>query len=102
MLSIVIMILLGGCQGDQYDKATTQKAGATATSYMNKNFLIEDIALGETYQTEMGGMAIEGTVNGDKKFTIHLNEDFTVDGLAIRTKNFPPRKDGCEEKVCDY
>ncbi|MBN8208946.1 hypothetical protein JI666_09330 [Bacillus sp. NTK071] len=93
---------MNGNNDTTYDKATTEEAITTAKSYMINNFSVENVALGEPYQTEMGGMAIDGTVNNDEKFTININEDFTVDGLAIRSKNFPPRKKGCEEKVCEY
>jgi hypothetical protein len=87
---------------ETYDEATTKEALTTAESYIRNNFSIENVSLEEPYQTEMGGMAIDGTVNNEEEFTININEDFTVDGLAIRSKNFPPRKKGCEEKICDY
>ncbi|MYL64351.1 hypothetical protein GLW07_13420 [Bacillus hwajinpoensis] len=69
---------------------------------MVNNFLIEEITLDAPYQTEMGGMAIDGKVDQGEEFTINLEEDFKVAGLAIRSDDFPPRKKGCEESVCEY
>ncbi|MCA0993425.1 hypothetical protein [Pseudalkalibacillus hwajinpoensis] len=99
---LALVILFSGCQAESYDEETIQKATEAAESYMVNNFLIEEITLDDPYQTETGGMAIDGTVNQGEDFTINLEEDFTVAGLAIRSDAFPPRKKGCEERVCEY
>ncbi|MDP4549676.1 hypothetical protein Q9251_02125 [Alkalihalobacillus macyae] len=97
-----LLILMSGCQAENYEEETKREAMEVAESYMVQNFEIKEISLGEPYQTEMGGMAIDGKVDQVEKFTINLQEDYTVAGLAIRSENFPPRKKGCEEKICEY
>ena len=89
---------MSGCQAETHDKETIQKATEAAESYMVHNFVIEEITLDAPYQTEMGGMAIDGKVDQDEEFTINLEEDFKVAGLAIRSENFPPRKKGVKKE----
>lgn len=84
-----ILILMSGCQAETYDEETKREAMETAESYLVHNFEINEISLDEPYQTEMGGMAIDGNVNQNEKFTINLEEDLTVAGLAIRSEDFP-------------
>ncbi|MDO6654542.1 hypothetical protein [Anaerobacillus sp. 1_MG-2023] len=104
---LLILIVLGGCSWgssqETYDEETIAKAEASTQNYIESNFKeIQSVTITNVYQNEMGGMAIDGTVNQGEDFTINLEDDLTVAGLAIRSDDFPPRKKGCEERVCDY
>ncbi|PAF20401.1 hypothetical protein CHH49_16625 [Terribacillus saccharophilus] len=100
-LSLIILLLIfTGCT-EEYDEETIMKAKQTAESYLRNNYQdVESIELEEPYQSPMGSLSIDGTVNG-AGFTIDLNEDFTV-AMVGKKEGFPEHKDVCEEKDCDY
>ncbi|WP_077305673.1 DUF1433 domain-containing protein [Terribacillus halophilus] len=105
-LSIISIILLGGCNvnkyGESYDEETVVQAKETAESYIKSNFKdVQSVELKEPYQSPMGSLSIEGTVNGKADFTIDFNNDFTV-AMVGKKEGFPERKDECIERVCDY
>ncbi|QXE01968.1 DUF1433 domain-containing protein [Terribacillus sp. DMT04] len=106
LLLIISIILLGGCNANgesgTYDAETTKRAKRTAESYIENNYIgIESVELNEPYQSPMGSLSIDGTVNNKYGFTIDLNKDFTVSMIGTK-KGFPAMKDECKEKDCKY
>jgi hypothetical protein len=105
ILLIISILLIGGCNvnenDDTYDKETIEKAKKTTEDYLRNNYVdVRLIELDEPYQSKMGSLSIEGTVN-DKGFTIHLNEDFTVSSIG-KKKGFPNKREECKERDCAY
>lgn len=103
----ICFTLIGGClaiRGDNsYDEETIVKAEAAAKSYVENNFRnIESVQLEEPYQSPMGGMKVDGTVNdGQSDFSISLNNDFTVGSISLG-EGFLERFEECSKKNCDY
>lgn len=84
-----------------YDDETITKAKETTESYLNNNYVdVKSIELEEPYQSQMGSLSIDGTVN-DKGFTIHLNDDFTVSSIG-KKEGFPEKKEECKDRDCEY
>ncbi len=86
-----------------FDKETTEKAEATAKSYLENNYNdIKIIEIEEIYRNEMGGMSISGTVNNKASFHISMDEsEFTVKSIG-EEKGFPEIKKECKKTDCDY
>ncbi|MEC0284005.1 hypothetical protein [Terribacillus saccharophilus] len=103
----ICFTLIGGClaiRGDNsYDEETIVKAEAAAKSYVENNFRnIESVELEEPYQSPMGSMKVDGTVNdGQSGFSISLNNDFTVGSISLG-EGFLERFEECSKKSCDY
>lgn len=100
-LSLIILLLIfTGCT-EEYDEETIKKAKQTAESYLRNNYQdVESIELEEQYQSPMGSLSIDGTVNG-AGFTIDLNKNFTV-AMVGKKEGFPEHKEACEVMDCDY
>lgn len=85
-----------------YDEETVTKAKETARIYIENNYQdIDSIELEEPYQSPMGSLVMEGTVNGQYRFTISLNGDFIVTSVG-ENNGFPELKEECKDQVCDY
>jgi PBP1b-binding outer membrane lipoprotein LpoB len=105
IILIISIILIGGCNvnenNDTYNEETVEKAKKTTEDYLRNNYVdVRSIELDEPYQSQMGSLSIEGTVN-DKGFTIHLNEDFTVSSIG-KKEGFPNKREECKERDCAY
>lgn len=102
IITIISIILLGGCGvKEKYDDETVVKAKEATQSYIENNFKdIESIKLEEPYESPMGSMKVDGTVNEEAEFSISLNKDFTVGSLSL-DEGFPELKDECIEKSCE-
>ncbi|MDY0404068.1 DUF1433 domain-containing protein [Virgibacillus sp. 179-BFC.A HS] len=100
-----LIILLGGCFDSQkYDDATIEKAKKTVESYIRNNYEdIETVTFDDgDYSSPMGGMMIDGTVNGKAGFSASIDEEsFEVGSMGLK-KGFPPLKEECKKKICDY
>lgn len=102
LLLIILLLIFTGCT-EEYDEETITKAKQSAESYLRNNYQnVESIELGEPYQSPMGSMTVDGTVNNSKAFSISLNEDLTVASLVIQSDDFPEEKAACRKKSCEY
>ncbi|WP_162985924.1 hypothetical protein [Virgibacillus sp. Bac330] len=83
--------------GGNYDEKTTAKAKQITESCIKNNFKnIQSIDLEEPFQSEMGALTIEGTVNNKAGFHVTLNDKLKI--LSIGTnEGFPERKEECKE-----
>jgi hypothetical protein len=100
-----IIILLGGCfvkSRENYDEETNAKAKKITESYLRNNFKnIQSVELEEPFQSEMGALTVEGTVNNKAGFHVTFNDKLKI--LSIGTnEGFPDRKEECKKKTCDY
>ncbi|QXE01964.1 hypothetical protein [Terribacillus sp. DMT04] len=100
-LATLTLVCMGSGCSKKYDDETVVKAKEAIQSYIENNFKdIESIKLEEPYESPMGGMKVDGTVNGGAEFSISLNKDFTVGSLSL-DERFPELKDECIEKSCE-
>ncbi|WLR59084.1 DUF1433 domain-containing protein [Guptibacillus hwajinpoensis] len=97
-LSFTILI---GC-GVEQDPEQIDKAEASVERYLKANFQnVESVEFNNSPSAPMGGLVLEGTVNGEATFNIGVNEDYTVGGIG-KGEGFPERKEACREHSCDY
>ncbi|MDP4549681.1 DUF1433 domain-containing protein [Alkalihalobacillus macyae] len=95
-------LLLSGCNGNSTDGETMKKAKEKAESYLRSNYQnVNKITFVGDPNNPMGGITVEGTVNGEAEFTIAMDERFEIAGVS-RGKNFPDKKDACKEQICAY
>lgn len=84
-----------------YDDETIEKAKDSAENYIINNYQdIKTVQLSEPYESPMGGLTIDGTVNGMETFTIGFNNDFTV-GSISESEGFPELKAECIRQSCE-
>ncbi|MED3737532.1 DUF1433 domain-containing protein [Virgibacillus pantothenticus] len=104
---IIIIILLGGCNvnpsSNNYDEKIITKAKNTVESYLVNNYQnINEIEFSDDTNDPMGGLMISGTINNEVGFSASVDpEKFVVKSLGT-DEGFPPKKEECEGKVCDY
>lgn len=97
-LSFTIQI---GC-GVEQDPEQIDKAEASVERYLIANFQnIESVEFNNSPSAPMGGLVLEGTVNGEATFNIGVHDDYTVGGIG-KGEGFPERKEECQEHSCDY
>ena len=106
LLAILIsIILLGGCfvNSQDYDNETIEKAKEVAESYIKNNYQdIETVEFIGVEESPMGGMWVNGKVNGKAGFTIDMDEKvFKVMGAGLK-EGFPELKEECKNGGCDY
>lgn len=105
---LIAIILLGGCfvntNKDNFDDETITAAKNTVESYIRNNYIdIDTVEFDDDdYSSPVGGLMIDGTVNGNAGFSADIDEEtFRVRSLGEKT-GFPERKEECKKKVCDY
>ena len=100
---IIAAIALSACMmKDSFDDETITKFKSVTEYYIKSNFeTIESIEMDDPYISKMGATKIDGIVNGQGRFSITLNDDYTVAGISLK-KGFPERKEECKDQVCDY
>ena len=99
--TIVSLILLVGCSTKEYSETTVREAQANVTSYIENNYAnIETLTVTEPYEAEMGIMTVDGKANGEA-FSVSLDTDLMVAGVAIQSEQFPEKKEECLERLCD-
>ena len=103
--AIVSLILLVGCSVNsstkEYSDETMREAQANVTSYIENNYAnIETLTVTEPYEAEMGIMTVDGKANGEA-FSVSLDTDLMVAGIAIQSEQFPEKKEECLESLCD-
>ncbi|WP_273834152.1 hypothetical protein [Guptibacillus sedimenti] len=103
--TIVAFILLVGCSvnssTEEYSDETMREAQANVTSYIENNYAnIETLTVTEPYEAEMGILTVDGKANGEA-FSVSLDTDLMVAGIAIQSKQFPEKKEECLERICD-
>ncbi len=103
--AIVSLILLVGCSVNsstkEYSDETVREAQANVRSYIENNYAnIETLTVTEPYEAEMGIMTVDGKANGEA-FSVSLDTDLMVAGVAIQSDQFPEKKEECLERICD-
>lgn len=103
---LTLSVLLGACgffsQGNDYDEETIDKAKKSVERFILHNYEeIESVEITRSYESEMGGLTIEGTVNDvAAEFTAGVRSDFSIGHLAPG-EDFPDRKEACKEQICE-
>ncbi|MGG1686835.1 hypothetical protein [Pseudalkalibacillus sp. NRS-1564] len=89
-------------QSENYDDETKEKAKEAVRSFVVSNYEdIDSVEITKLYQSEMGGLNIEGTVNdGAAEFKAGVRNDFSIGNLSPGEK-FPDMKEECKEQICD-
>ncbi len=109
-LTIVIIILLGGCfvntKNQDYDDETINKAIQSAENYIKNNFKdIEKIHFSDDHKSPMGGFTVRGYVNDNKDanfdMTVEIENNYNIPSMGMG-KGFPERKEECIDQICDY
>jgi len=49
----------------------------------------------------MGGLTIDGMVNGKAEFNAGIEKDFSIDSIGLG-EGFPERKEECKKHTCEY
>ncbi|MDP4549685.1 hypothetical protein Q9251_02170 [Alkalihalobacillus macyae] len=106
ILTIIILIIVAGCSvnssTEEYNAETVKEAQANVTSYIENNYAnIETLKVNEPYKAEMGIMTVDGKTNGEA-FSVSLDTNLMVAGVAILSEQFPEKKEECLERICDY
>lgn len=105
-LSLTLSILLGACgftsQGNDYNEETIELAKESVERFIIHNYEeIDSVEITKSYESEMGGLTIEGTVNdGSAEFTAGVRNDFSIGHLAPG-EDFPDMKEGCKVQICE-
>ncbi|WP_166000791.1 hypothetical protein [Bacillus sp. Cs-700] len=87
---------------EKYDEETVKEAKENVTSYINNNYAnIDNLIVNDPYEAEMGIITVEGKANGED-FSVSLDTELKIAGVAIQSENFPEKKEECQEKICDY
>ena len=69
---------------------------------MNNYEEIESVEVTKVYQSEMGGLNVDGTINdGEAEFSAGIENDFSVGSIGLG-EGFPKMKDACRDQTCDY
>lgn len=101
LVFILSFIILIGC-GVKQDQEQIDKAEASVERYLIANFQnVESVEFNNSPSAPMGGLVLEGTVNGKATFNIGVHDDFSVGGIG-KGEGFPERKEECREHSCDY
>ncbi|GGB54614.1 hypothetical protein GCM10011409_35290 [Lentibacillus populi] len=89
---------------DNYDEGTIKKAKETVESYIRNNYQnIKAVEFEDgDFSSPMGGLMIEGTVNGKAGFSADIDDKTFQVGSFGEKKGFPELKEECKEKICDY
>lgn len=104
--TILILIIVAGCSVNSSTEEniaeTVKEAQANVTSYIENNYAnIETLKVNEPYKAEMGIMTVDGKANGEA-FSVSLDTDLIVAGVAILSEQFPEKKEKCLERICNY
>ncbi|MCA0993431.1 DUF1433 domain-containing protein [Pseudalkalibacillus hwajinpoensis] len=104
---LTLSSLLGACgffsQENDYDEETIDKAKKSVERFIADNYEdIESVEITRSYESEMGGLTIEGTVNdGATEFTAGVRSNFSIGHLAPG-EDFPDMKEACKDQICAY
>ncbi|MCG1027647.1 hypothetical protein J5S49_05035 [Virgibacillus halodenitrificans] len=83
------------------DEINVDKAKENVESYLFNNFEdVKSVEIKDIYIDPMGGIAVDGTVNGHAKYTAGIESDLRVSNMAVGD-DFPNRKEECKERRCD-
>ncbi|WP_273834144.1 hypothetical protein [Guptibacillus sedimenti] len=104
---IMLALFLSGCSlfstgSNDYSEEFILQAEKEAEHFLRANYdNVDEVTFSEDHSDPIGGLVLEGTVNGEATFNIGVNEDYTVGGIG-KGKGFPERKEACREHSCDY
>ncbi|WP_273834148.1 hypothetical protein [Guptibacillus sedimenti] len=99
---LTLSVLLGACgffsQENDYDEETIDKAKKSVERFILHNYEeIESVEITRSYESEMGGLTIEGTVNDG---AAGVRSDFSIGHLAPG-EDFPNMKEASKEQICE-
>ncbi|MBF0707684.1 MULTISPECIES: DUF1433 domain-containing protein [Bacillaceae] len=97
-----LLLLVAGCS-DDYDDGTKTKARKSVESFLMNNYEdIKSVEFTNVYQSEMGGLNVDGTINGgEAEFSAGIENDFSVGSIGLG-EGFPEIKKACLVETCDY
>ncbi|WP_283152666.1 hypothetical protein [Guptibacillus hwajinpoensis] len=104
---LTLSVLLGACgffsQGNDYDEETIDKAKKSVERFILHNYEeIESVEITRSYESEMGGLNVDGTINGgEAEFSAGIENDFSVGSIGLG-EGFPEIKKACLVETCDY
>ncbi|TKD72237.1 DUF1433 domain-containing protein [Pseudalkalibacillus hwajinpoensis] len=103
---ICLLAFLIGCNVNSstevYDDQTIEKARERVESYFRHNYEdVGKVSFIEDTSDPMGGLMINGTVNG-AEFSASVEPNQFIVNSVGETEGFPNVKEECREKVCDY
>ncbi|MFU0790335.1 MAG: DUF1433 domain-containing protein [Virgibacillus proomii] len=107
LMSFGIIILLGGCNvksnNETYDQTTKERAQEAVEQYIKNNYEgIKSVEIVDIYQSPMGGLTVDGTINGgEADFSAGVESNYKVGSVGL-SEGFPERKEECKEEECDY
>lgn len=101
----MFIILLGGCgvnSNDQtHDKEFVAKAEEKAEKYIRNNYNgVETVEFSDDHSSPMGNFALRGTVNGNAKFEMDVDDSLFIGGIS-EGEGFPEIKEECKEVACE-
>lgn len=103
---LIIIILIGGylifSNKSEFSKKENTLVQQESEKYLRANYTnIDTVEFEELYRTPMGGIQMDGTVNGKHRFSFNINEDLTLDSTIVTSGSFPKEKEECKEKNCE-
>ncbi|QXE01969.1 hypothetical protein [Terribacillus sp. DMT04] len=89
--TLTLICMVSGCSKEFED--TVRKANQATKAYIENDYEhVKTIELDNPFQSPMGGMSIDGTVNdGMAGFSISFNKDISISSIST-DKGFPSRK----------
>ncbi|MGG1686846.1 DUF1433 domain-containing protein [Pseudalkalibacillus sp. NRS-1564] len=106
-LLVAVFLLLAGCSwitaSEKYDDETKTNAKKSVESFLMNNYEhIDSVEFTNVYQSEMGGLNVDGTINdGEAEFSAGIENDFSVGSIGLG-EGFPEIKKACLVETCDY
>ncbi|MBF0707697.1 MULTISPECIES: DUF1433 domain-containing protein [Bacillaceae] len=90
-------------QSENYDDETKRKAKESVESFLVNNYEnINSVEFTNVYQSEMGSLNVDGTINnGESDFSAGIENDFSIGSIGLG-EGFPEIKEECREETCDY
>lgn len=86
---------------NEYDEKSISKAKDTAEEFIKNNYEdVKYIDLETPSTAPMGSLTLDGTVNGKAGFSISLDENLNVSGIA-EDEGFPEEKKECRKQFCE-
>ncbi|WP_237473850.1 hypothetical protein, partial [Virgibacillus halodenitrificans] len=97
--------LLGGCNvnsdNENEDEINEEEIKSNVEEYLFKNYEdIETVEIEDIYTNPMGGLTVDGTVNGHAEYSAGIDSDLRVSSIGLG-QGFPNEKEECKERDCD-
>ncbi|MBD1222383.1 hypothetical protein GLV94_02600 [Virgibacillus halodenitrificans] len=83
------------------DEINEEEIKSNVEEYLFKNYEdIETLEIEDIYTNPMGGLTVDGTVNGHAEYSLGINSDLGVSSIGVGQK-FPNRKEECKDRNCE-